>query len=393
MAVAGLAAWLTRDRPAPQRPRPEDVREGSEEIADAGELRITDLPSSYRIVYRVDDYAAGDHTVSTDDLRVTRPFDGRLDRKRGAPPGDDVTSTQIVTFGRLSVPGEGQTRDAAIVAPPDLASGDLRFDVGLPAATEADLVEPREWRRVDERRCRVYRTGGPVGTGNVSPYDPEAPEYADICVDREGFMLEELWVSEGRALRRKLATRIEVDEPIPDRLLEHSGEPIPAEQGGGSTRPVEPESYPPGRSWFVRSVPEGFERHGRYAVVPSQPELVEEENRGRRRASVVDVFTRGIDLLIVDQGGTLGGVDVFRPDPNATRVQVGELGEADAIADFRLNEVRVLLEGGSRWIRIRGTLDFDDLTEVGRGLEPIESDTNQLVYLDEDPPDEELETG
>jgi hypothetical protein len=389
VVVAAAAAWLARDRPPPRRPLPEDVRAGSEEIADRGELRIRGLTEAYRIVYRVDDFAGGEHNVTTDDIRVGRPFDSRIERRRGEPPGDEVTFTQIVTFGRLTVPASGTTRAAVVDASPDLASGDLRFDIGLPAALDADLVEAREWRRVHDRPCRIYRTGGPVGTGVVTAYDPDATEYADICVDADGFMLEEVWVSDGRALRRKLVTRIEEGEPIPPRLLEHDGEPIPADQGGGSVREVAADSPPPGRSWFARSVPEGLSLRGRYAVVPAQPELVEEENRDRRRASIVDVWTGGVDLLVIDQGGTLGGVTIFQQDPLARRVEVGDFGEADAIADFRLNEVRILLDGG-RWVRIRGTYPLDELVDVGRHLELVESETNQLIYLDEAPPDTEI---
>jgi hypothetical protein len=384
VAVAAAAAWLLRDPPPPQRPQPGDVRAGSEEIDNRGALRIRRPTSSYRIVYRVDDYAGGDHTVTTDDIRVDRPFDSRIERKRGEPPGGEVTFTQVVTFARLSVPRSGATREAAIVNTPNLASGDMRFDTGLPAAIEAGLVKPREWRRIEGRRCRVYRTGGPVGTGDVTPYDPKGPEYADVCIDAEGFMLEELWVADGRAMRRKLATSIKADIQIPDRLLKHTGTPIPTDKGGGSVRPAEPASYPPGMSWFVRSVPDGFEQRGRYAVVPSQPELVEEENRDRRRASIVDVFTRGVDLLIVDQGGTQGGVTIFEPDPTAKRVEVVNFGDAEGIAGFRLNEVRILLDRG-KWIRVQGTLPLDDLVDVANSLEAIESETDELVYLDEGP--------
>lgn len=388
-ALAGGVAWITRDRPPPERPRPGDVRDGSDEIAGRGALEIDSVPGSYRALYRVDDFAGGDHAVTTDDIRVARPFDSRIERKRGEPPGKRVTFTQIVTFGRLTIPGVGTTREAVLVASPDLASGDLRFDIGLEPALENDLIEAREWRRVAGEECRVYRTGGPVGTGAVTPYDPEAPEYADICIDARGFLREELWVVDGRVLRRKLLTRVEAGEPIPDRLLEHEGEPVPPSQGGGSVREVEAASYPPGTSWFARWVPDGFQQKGRYTVVPSTPALVEEENRARRQASIVDVWTRGSDLLLVDQGGTIGGVQLFERDPNAEEVQIHGLGGADAIADFRLNEVRILLERG-RWIRIRGTAPLDDLVEVARNLEAVESETNELVYLDEAPPDEEL---
>ena len=221
-----------------------------------------------------------------------------------------------------------------------------------------------------------------------SPYRSDADEHADFCVDGDGLLLEEAWTSGGRVIRRKLATAVRLDHRLTEDLLRHEGTPESPRNGGGALRAVEPSSHPPGTSFLPTTVPDGFTLHGRYAVFPPQPNLTSglstEEERDRLRTSIVDVWTRGPDLLLVDQGGTLGNVDVFSRDPSAERTVVGGAfggTEADAIVGFRMNELRILRERGA-WVRVRGTVPFDDLVAVAQGLERIESETGNLAALE-----------
>src|SRR5205823_3628561 len=60
--------------------------------------------------------------------------------------------------------------------------------------------------------------------------------------------------------------------------------------------------------------PAGFVETGRYAVVPPQPRTpLDPSARLRLVSGVRDVYVRGADVIVVDQGGTLGGVAPFRP--------------------------------------------------------------------------------
>lgn len=380
LIAAAVAVWSPWDGPAPRRPLPEAIRHGAPVIDRTGPLVIDDRPDRYRIVYQVDDYAGADHIVSTDVVHVDRPFSSVAERRSGPPPGDGVVSEQITTFGRLSVPGGGGTQPATAISPPTLAGADLRFAASLAAAVDAGLVRAREWRQVGERDCRVHRTGGPAVTGDLVPHDPDDAEYADICVDEAGLLLEELWVVDGRAMRRKLAVEVEPGAALPDDALEHVGTPASVNDGGGSVRELTTDSRPPGTSWEPTWVPEGFELRGRYAVVPPQPELGPQEG-GRRQAGVVDVWTRGIDVIILDQGSTVGGTPVFAPDPDAPKVDAGQLGTAEVHLSFRLNEVRAILDRG-HWVRVLGTISTDDLAELARRLERVEHTAGSLSYLD-----------
>src|SRR4051812_15449031 len=65
-------------------------------------LDVGGAPTSYHIVYRVDDLAGGQAVVSTDELWVHRPFESRLETRDGAPPGGAVRSQTTSAFGSFS---------------------------------------------------------------------------------------------------------------------------------------------------------------------------------------------------------------------------------------------------------------------------------------------------
>jgi hypothetical protein len=103
-------------------------------------------------------------------------------------------------------------------------------------------------------------------------------------------------------------------------------------------------------------------------VVPPQAEAFSDPSlRGRRLAFVSDVLVDGPHVIVVEQGGTLGGVPPFPPEPDAPRLDLGPLGEGIVVLGTRDASVRVDLRGG-RFVRVRGTVDVDVLASVARGL-------------------------
>src|SRR5207249_3361844 len=104
---------------------------------------------------------------------------------------------------------------------------------------------------------------------------------------------------------------VTVGPAVDSSLFATEGNIPPLSQGGGSFRPVDPASRPPGTFWELPgSLPDGYTRQGRYAVVPPQPENFSNPGlRSNRLAGVSDVLVRGPDVIVVDRGGTLGGVD------------------------------------------------------------------------------------
>lgn len=347
------------------------------------------VPARYRVTYRVETYAGGEEVVHTESLEVDRPFLSRVELRAGPPPGERLIAERTASFARFGISHDGES--TVLMVPPALAGSDLRPEPSLPQAEEEGLVERREVREVVGRRCQVRRAGGPASTGELVPLGAEGDgTYADLCFDAAGLLLEELWVQDGAVLRRRVATRVD-DAPTfdDDHFALGEVDPLTFDEGGGSTRPVDPESRPGGITWELpANMPPalvGFERLGRYAVVPPRLEMEidpGEPNR-RRTAGIVDVWVRGIDVVFVDQGGTTGSEPPFDRHPHGRQVELGRLDLGEAFLDLRATEVRTAFTDGS-FVRVYGTVTLDALLQIARALEPATDEGGDgLRYLDE----------
>ena len=355
-------------------------RRGSIPLAAGAQVVALPPPAAYRVVYRVENTAAGRTTVSTDEIAVSRPFDGRQVSRDGAPPGRGRTAAQLTTLGRIEVPTAGSQPRLLLQTPPATAGSDIRLDRVLPDLVAAGKALPREHRRVVGRTCRMHRFGGPVFAGVLEPYDAKSDTYADACVDGAGLVLEEIWVSKGERLRRKVAVELTVGRAVGPRVR-IEGTFLGAKEGGGSVRPVDPASNPIGDSWRLDTVPAGFRLVGRFAVVPPQPAVLEDPTQADNRiAGVTDVWVRGADALILDQGGTVSRVAPFQEDKTQPQVPAGAAGMGRLGLDLRMTEVRVLIKGG-RYARVAGTLTPKEITAIATGLRQVTGGTG-LTYLD-----------
>lgn len=398
------------------------VRRGSKEVAAPAPFEISDEPDGYRIVYRVQEIGL---PVRSEVVEVARPFDARTtgyseDDGEGSP-----VSLQEATLGRIAVgfdvdhnheDDEDQDQDhdhaddedddhshlneqetgrsraptpqqrTVLAVGPLVAGPDFRLAPVLDEALARDLIEPREQREVLGRRCQVYRFPSSISGGVLgSPSEPG--EYADACFDETGLLLEEWWVVDDDALRHRLA--LEVDEGAPAGLtsdlahLTSLATSIPVDQGGGSARRMAPDSAPPGPFFVPQQPPAGFEHIGRYSVVPPQAEaFTDPEQRDYIMTSTADVWRRGIDVLVLDQGGTLGGVKPFEPAEQGTPVDLGPFGRGEALIGLGGNEVRVVRDPG-RFVRIYGTLPTSELAAFAATL--VETAGNEIVLIDEPP--------
>lgn len=364
----GLAILdLGGDDDAPDGPKPIE-REGSEAVDDGEVVEVGEEPEGYRITYQVTE-RTGEPT--TEEVTVRRPFVSETTIRRG----EDVIGVSRSAFGRLVVDGQ------VFAVPPGVAGADLRLPPALEEAEDRGWVERREQRVVAGRRCQVYRFATTVLGGALQPpADPEI-EHADACFDAAGLLLEEWWVLDGEPLRRRVAVDVALESP---RDLGADWEALAptmdVERGGGSVLELAEGSMPPGSFFVAEDVPAGFDHLGRYSVIPPQAaEFGDAAQRGRILTSTVDVWQRGLDLLVVDQGGTLEQQRVFEVDPDNRVVVVPGLGDAEIIVGLAFNEVRVLRPAG-RFIRVQGTLQPGDLLEVVRGL--VEVEGNELVLAD-----------
>lgn len=384
VALGGALTYsLLRDETPPAaQPRAKVSRAGSIVVPDAPPVALGETLSSYRIVYRLEEYAGPKVAVSTDKVWVRRPFESRLETWSGPPPGTKRLSSQVAQFAsRRNVAGEG-AEAVVIGVPPSAAPSDIRLSPALALALERGFLVSREVRKVGARTCQVYRSREPLSASSMA-LPPTSGDYAETCVDAAGLVLEDLLVAGGKTLSRRLAVEVDVAPDVVPDLFATGKRTLEVKDGGGLVRRMG-EGIPPGEFLLVdpTTIPEGFERLGRFNVIPSQPENFTDPSReAAQETSFADVYVRDADFLVVDQGGTRQGADPFVVDPLAPPVDLGPYG----IGETRLSavgiEVRVKRSGG-RFLRIRGSLPPDDLAVVARGLTPTEG-AGPLEFLEE----------
>lgn len=342
----------------------DDGRAGSFELDMDGILSIIEPAPSYRIVYEVEE---GDRR-SIERLTVRRPFESRLevwiDEDTDAVP----LSVDVTAFGRSSRDGAESGR-AAVAIPPSVPSNDLRIEHVLRGAIDADLIEAREWREVAGRACQILRTGADLRAADIT--GPDGGEWVDSCVDEEGLVLESVATSGGETTRRLVAVDVEVDPEIERGTFEVGDRTIPILDGGGATAAVTLDSRPPG-TFLELPTQLPLERFGRFAVVPPQPDVFADPlQRGRRVGTTSDVLREGLDIVVVDRGGSLDGTDVIETPADATPVDLDDLGTGHLVITPQGASIEAEL-GGGRFVRVSGTVAVDELVALARGLREVE---------------------
>lgn len=359
--------------------RPKLRRDGSELVSDddAGALGFTKAPTTYELTYHVERYDQTRIQESTETLTVRRPFDSRLvtviDGKevgrRGSRFGTLVLST-----------GQGPK---GLVSPPSPGTGDLHLEAALPEAVEKGWAEVRERRKVAGQVCQVYRVGSTVASGELVPNGTKPKESSDVCVDRTGLLLEEVWSKDGHPLQRRVATKRRIGLPLDDADFTSNGEtPLSIDQGNGFLRRVDPASAWEGTVYRIPEPPAGFTYKGRVVVQP--PKLSPfrnplDDGPQTEQVSLVDAWERGPDLLVFSQTIAASITAVPNDAKTARPLDLGPFGNAATVLDLRSNEVRIELPE-DRFIRIAGSLPLDELVDVAHSMR-AEVGTG-LVFLD-----------
>ncbi len=383
-----LAGILLERRPDGGRPTLSGLSDRSS-AAPGDDLAAGPLLDRYRIVYKVDDWAGGDRVETSDEITVRRPYEGAtVVRRRGSKT---LVSERTSGFGQISI-GSPSSARVLIEGPPALAVGDLRLDAVLDEAVATGVAARREVREVLGRRCRVYRTYEPVAGGTFSPQPFTALEYADSCIDASGLLLEEVWVTDGRVLRHRLASDLDLSPKIGTDDFAPFGKLLKPDEGGGSIREVDPSSRVATEGFFEPAgVGEGFERRGRYAVVPAQrKELTAEDQAERplekagkgRIGAVSDIWERGADVVIIEQGASNDGSSVFKIEDGAPTITVDGVGRGQVIIDGRLSEIRFPIGPSGRYVRVMGTVGVSALETIAHSLHDVGPGSG-LVYLED----------
>ena len=266
-------------------------------------------------------------------------------------------SERISQLGRLATRSDGPW--TVLEIPPAPAGRDLRPDIALAAGQRRHLVQRRGQRTVAGRRCQVYRARGALTTGALARQRPTGRDHVEFCVARGAIVVDQREVADGRVIRTARATSVSTAR-VADVPPTPAAEVLSVEAGGGKTTPVDAGVRPPFDRFYVpEQPPAGFVSGGRFAVVP--PGLSGETS------IIADVYTRGVDFVIVDQGATRGGAPPFDADRPTTGADLGALGQGEIVLDLRANEVRVQLPDNG-FLRVIGTQPPEQLVRLARSL-------------------------
>jgi hypothetical protein len=319
---------------------------------------------TYRIVYRV----TTPDGSATEERQVRRPFDAHVILRDG---GGTVTAERWSSLGALvtRTPGSDVAGLSVAVAP---ALSDLRIDRFGTELTAAQRLTKGRSSTVGGRACTYYAE---EGTAAALPTDAQPglgeakPIYTviDRCVDAQDIVLEERWSSPGgERLLTKRATSLELGDDAELDLDAPRAEPMTAAQGNGAFQTIDPDTPPPFAERFTLPAPDGFRSLGRFAVVP--PRLGSKAAVGDAQlAFYSDVWTRGADLLLLDQGAGTNGATPFDDALVWRPLTLPELGPAELAGTPRMAEVRLHRPDGG-FVRLAGTVPVDELIELAGTL-------------------------
>jgi len=318
------------------------------------------VPLSYHIVYRVKTGTV----VSTEELWVHRPFEAEDVVFGGSEAQGQPLSTIVDRLGRQMVRTGGAP--GVFQPPPTPTHFDVRLDAVAGSAAGARALTVDGHLVVAGRRCRVFRSAQSLLSTTLAGR-PTRADHVDTCVDAQGLLLNERRVVKGKLVQERTATAVDVGGEAVNHSYRTSGTHIPLKQGGGAVVTISDTSRPPGvQFWEPAPPPPGFSHLGRFAVVAPQPPTSSVRTSATLVTAVDDVFVRGADALIIEQGQT--GAAPFQP-PSGTDIDLGRLGRGRLVLSATASSVTAL-PNRSSFVRVSGTVPPQELTVVARSLEP-----------------------
>jgi hypothetical protein len=303
--------------------------------ADA--FAFTRPATAYHVVYSVDRGAKH----ATEQLWVNRPF-----------VSEQITqTTHIVSrLGRQLLATDGAPAVLEVAPQPP------QFDQRVDAIAPGHLLQRRGVRSVAGMRCQVIRTRTVLAADFAGP--PTPGDYVDSCVSANGVVLEQTSVRSGEVVSKQVATKVAFG---PHHKFATAGVHVPRAQGGGRIITLDPSSRPPGPEFFeLAAAPKGFTHLGRFAVVapaPANAPVV---------TSVDDVFVRGADMIVVEQGETLSGIAMAPAE--GSKVDLGRLGTGRLVVSPVASSVSALTKARGSFVRVTGTVAPSRLVAVARAL-------------------------
>jgi hypothetical protein len=349
-------------------------------IEPVGEL--PPAPELLEVVYRVERLTTG--VVDTEQRLLRAPFEVRIETHRVEPDDVDLDAEpeilDVAVLGGAETGPPDQDRLLVVVPPtPVLRSGHLRTDVD--AAEAAGVLEPLGFgRRIAGRQCTELRTGAPLDGGILHP--PTDDDRNDVCVDGDGIVLREEITQGGIPIERRTAVQVDLAPDLDDGTFEPLGERIPEIDGGGRVRRVTAESRPADVAHHqLAEAPPGLSALGRFGVLTDAPVDANAAGTLDQVLSMVDVWTGGGDLLVIENGASVrGGPVLGRGHVDAA---LSWAPEATAVFLTTGIEVRAPLPTG-RFVRITSTLPLDVVLALAESLEVVDG-PGEVVPFDDQP--------
>lgn len=346
---------------------------GAASVAASGSASFAAV-DAYHVTYAVTGTGSAQipgASMTTEQLWVRRPFESVDVTLDGPPPGNTAYLTMVNRLG-AQVLQSGNDQTIQLRVPAAAAPQDVRADVLIPAGLRAGLVEREGTAVVAGHPCQVFRTAASLRAGPLPPLTSDK-RYTDTCLDANGIVLQERNVDHGRLLSQRRAVSVSTGAgSVAGAPFDLPGAPQPTNSGGGAFRALTLSSRPPGGSWALLHPPTGFRHVGRYAVIPPQPQAAAASGLGSApQAGLItemdDVFVRGGDVIVVQQGATLNGAE-FKPPPNAQSVDAGIVGSGQLQLGASMVTVTAEPYGGRRFVRVSATLPPDDVVTLARSL-------------------------
>lgn len=330
------------------------------------------VPVAYTVRYAV---TTAGSTPSTEILSIRRPFDDADVTYAGTQASGTPNLTIVDRLGvQILKAGNGEGSEFRVPAMP--APLDVRADIVVPAGIKAGGLKPKGSRVVLGHRCQVFRSARSLRSGPLLPMTSKST-YVDSCIDADGIMLRETSVKKSHVVSDHVAVAVSVGAGVADQApFDLPAAVTPFESGGGAFRALTLDSRPPGSSWALATAPSGYQHLGRFAAVPPQPQLFAGGGQGTGTMGALpgglvtemdDVYTRGTDAIVLQQGATINGA-AFKPPANAISVDLGRLGRGQLLIAGNVTSIVAEPGNGKQFVRLSATLPPDTVISLMRSL-------------------------
>jgi hypothetical protein len=361
VAAAAVVAFI-EFRPGDEPPAP--VLHAALVKDASGPLGMSSTTGGYHAVYKAESYSGSKVTLSTEDVTVQRPFNGRVAIREGTTPAGALQFEGRSMLGQYSN-NDGSGNQQVSGDAPAVAFGDVRLGTSLDALVAKGLFVLRERRHALDQDCQVYRTGSPLQSLKITA--PTATDYADACIDEYGLPLEEVTVVGGKMTQRLTATELVTDPGFEPTTFAITGAPVGFDQGGSVLTPIDVAASPAPGYWQFDPAPAGFDHTGRYQLLsPDQAT----QGAGDPLSSYVDLYVRGNDILVLRQGPKASEPDVSSAASAGDPVDLGALGSGQLMLSS-IGPIIAAHPGTDAFVQLTGTVSPADIQAMVGALHQV----------------------